>query len=82
MNDIDKILMASGKADLLEELSRALETTDSIVVVMLRDNATAEVTLSLGFSNNFEVLGALDLAAHYLKNDILLSDDEEDTADA
>jgi hypothetical protein len=37
MNEIDKILMSSSKAELLEKLEKELVTTDKVIIVLIED---------------------------------------------
>ena len=75
MNDIDKILMNSTKAELIENLTDKLIDADKAIIILIEDKDegiyTSQVML-LGINTTYEACGILEIG----KAD-LISEDRE-----
>lgn len=72
MNDIDKIFMSSGKAELIERLTKELETFDKVIIVLIQDKENGKyssLTMTLGLNRYYEAYGILEVAKQDLEND-------------
>lgn len=70
MDEIDKILKNSSKAELIEKLDEELKDSDKIIVVLIQDKGNGKYTsqvLTLGIENSYEAYGILDVAKHDLQ---------------
>jgi hypothetical protein len=71
-DDIDRIIKNSCKAELLEELSKALETMDKVIVVLVEDKPEGKyssLVMTLGLNTTYEAYGILDVAKRDLQED-------------
>jgi len=75
MDEIDKILKNSSKADLIEKLDEELKDTDKVIVVLIKDKEDGRYTsevMTLGIENTYEAYGILDVAKQDLQEDDLV----------
>ena len=72
MNDIEKILMSSSKAELIETLTKELVDADKVIVVLIEDKDEGRFSsqvLTLGLENSYEAYGILEIARQDLQAD-------------
>ena len=72
MDDIDKILMSSNKAELIEILTEKLVNTDKVIVVLIEDKEDGKYSsnlMLLGLNNSYEAYGILEVAKQDLEKD-------------
>ena len=73
MNDIDRLLNNSSKAELIEQLSDELAEGDKkVVVIVIEDKEAGKFSskvMTLGFETSYEVYGVLDVAKQDLMGD-------------
>lgn len=65
MNEIDKIIRNSCKAELLEELTKELLKTDKAIIVLIEDKAEGKYSstvMLLGIEYSYEAYGILEAA--------------------
>lgn len=65
MNDINKILENSSKAELLDKLSEELITADKVIVILIKDKEGGKyssLVMTLGLATTYEAYGILDVA--------------------
>jgi len=75
MDDIDKILKNSSKAELIEKLDEELKETDKVIIVLIQDKEEGRYTsqvMTLGIENTYEAYGILDVAKQDLQEDDLV----------
>ena len=75
MDDIDRILKNSSKADLIEKLDEELKEADKVIVVLIQDKEDGRYTsqvMTLGIENTYEAYGILDVAKQDLQEDDLV----------
>jgi len=75
VDEIDKILKNSSKAELIERLDEELRETDKVIVVLITDKEDGRYTsqvMTLGIENTYEAYGILDVAKHDLQEDDLV----------
>jgi len=75
MDEIDKILKNSSKAELIEKLDEELKETDKVIVVLITDKENGRYTsqvMTLGIDNSYEAYGILDVAKQDLQEDDLV----------
>ncbi len=63
--DIDNIFKNSSKAELIEELTKELENTDKVIIVLIEDKKDGKYTsqvMTLGLNNTYEAYGILEVA--------------------
>lgn len=73
MDDIDKILRNSSKAELLEKLAEELEKADpKVIVVSVGDKdggKYSSLVMTLGLKNTYEAYGILEVAKQDLQGE-------------
>ena len=72
MNDIDRIFRSSAKAELIEELTQRLGTTDKAIVILIEDKADGKYSsqiMTLGLNTTYEAYGILDVAKQDLQGE-------------
>ena len=72
MNEIDKILINSTKADLIENLTKELVDADKVIVVLIedkKDGAYSSQVLTMGLESTYEAYGILEVAKLVLMED-------------
>ena len=72
MNDIDKILINSTKAELIEALTKGLASNDKAIIVLIEDKEDGSYSsqvMTLGLEYAYEAYGILDVAKQDLMND-------------
>ena len=75
MDEIDRILRNSSKAELIEKLDEELKDTDKVIVVLIKDKEDGRYTsevMTLGIENTYEAYGILDVAKQDLQEDDLV----------
>jgi len=75
VDEIDKILKNSSKAELIERLDEELRETDKVIVVLITDKEDGRYTsqvMTLGIENTYEAYGILDVAKQDLQEDDLV----------
>jgi len=75
MDDIDRILKNSSKADLIEKLDEEIKDTDKVIVICIKDKEDGRYTsqvMTLGIENTYEAYGILDVAKQDLQEDDLV----------
>ncbi len=75
MDEIDRILKNSSKADLIEKLDEELKETDKVIVILIQDKENGRYTstvMTLGIENTYEAYGILDVAKQDLQEDDLV----------
>ncbi len=72
VDEIDKILKNSSKAELIERLNEELVETDKVIVVLIGDKEGGKYTslvLTLGIDNTYEAYGILEVARQDLQGE-------------
>ena len=72
MDDIDRIFRSSAKAELIEELTKELETMDKAIVILIMDKDEGKyssLVMTLGLETTYEAYGILDVAKQDLQKD-------------
>ena len=75
MDEIDRILRNSSKAELIGKLDEELKETDKVIVVLIQDKENgryASTVMTLGIQNTYEAYGILDVAKQDLQEDDLV----------
>lgn len=75
MDEIDRILKNSSKAELIEKLDEELKDTDKVIVVLIQDKEDGRYTsqvMTLGIEKTYEAYGILDVAKQNLQEDDLV----------
>jgi len=65
MDDIDKILMSSSKAELIEHITEELKTADKVIIVLIEDKECGKYSsqvMTLGLDSTYEAYGILEVA--------------------
>lgn len=73
MSELDKILLDSDKAELLEDLSKKLPTASKVIIVLIedKDDGTYDSqVMILGLDHTYEAYGILEVA----KQDLMEND--------
>ena len=75
MDEIDRILKNSSKAELVERLDEELKETDKVIIILIQDKEDGRYTsqvMTLGIENTYEAYGILDVAKQDLQEDDLV----------
>ena len=75
MDEIDRILKNSSKAELIERLDEELKESDKVIIVLITDKEDGRYTsqvMTLGIENTYEAYGILDVAKHDLQEEDLV----------
>lgn len=75
MDEIDRILKNSSKAELIERLDEELKESDKVIIVLITDKEDGRYTsqvMTLGIENTYEAYGILDVAKHDLLEEDLV----------
>ena len=75
MDEIDRILKNSSKAELIERLDEELKESDKVIIVLITDKEEGRYTsqvMTLGIENTYEAYGILDVAKHDLLEEDLV----------
>ena len=73
MSELDKILLDSDKAELLEDLSKKLPTASKVIIVLIEDKEDGtydSAVMTLGLDHTYEAYGILEVA----KQDLMEND--------
>lgn len=73
MSELDKILLDSDKAELLEDLSKKLPTASKVIIVLIEDEDDGTYdsqVMILGLDHTYEAYGILEVA----KQDLMEND--------
>lgn len=72
MDDIDKILKNSSKAELIEKLNEQLAEFDKVIVVLIQDKEKGKyssLVMTLGIQSSYEAYGILEVAKQDLQSE-------------
>jgi len=72
MNEIDKILINSTKADLIENLTKGLFDADKAIIILIEDKEDggySSQVMTMGLDSTYEAYGILEVAKQDLEND-------------
>jgi hypothetical protein len=72
MDEIDRLLINSSKAELMELLNKVLPDYNKVLVVLIKDDTNGEFssnTLTLGLNHSYEAYGLLEIARQDLAHD-------------
>jgi len=75
VDEIDRILKNSSKAELIERLDEELKESDKVIIVLITDKEDGRYTsqvMTLGIENTYEAYGILDVAKHDLLEEDLV----------
>lgn len=72
IDDIDKILRNSSKAELLERLPRELDKSDKAIIILIENKGEGKyssIVMTLGLENTYEAYGILEVAKQDLQGE-------------